>query len=112
MTQKFILLATESAYQSLVEDPRLIGADVLVCSLIDDRSQHTRIIAVTSQHYHLRFDLEKEDGLTVLPGMHDPEPIGDLHKCLSHVNAEPHHTMRQIALRLHEAHGPAFHPDT
>jgi hypothetical protein len=69
------------------------------------------IVAVYPRHAHTRFALADEPGVVVLPGFHDPAPIGALAMHLAHVEAKPEETMRAVALRLHVAHGPDFHPD-
>jgi hypothetical protein len=63
------------------------------------------------RHFHTRFALADEAGVVVVPAPHDPEPIGDLHEHLTHIEAQPGHTSRQVHLRLHGKHGAAFHPD-
>jgi hypothetical protein len=69
------------------------------------------IIAAYPRHHATRFALAEEEGIIVIPGAHDPEPIGDLHKHLGHIGAQPHHTSRHVHLRLAERHGDVFHPD-
>ena len=71
----------------------------------------TAIACVYPRHAHTRFALSDEDGIVVLPTGHDPAAIGDLHRHLAHIGAQPHHTGRDIGLMLHAKHGPQFHPD-
>lgn len=100
------MIVTAAAAQRLAEDPRLMGTP-----LHTSESAGVMLAAIEPRHANLRFELALEEGVTVLPGPHDPAPIGDLHKQLAHVDAKPHETMRAVALRLHVAHGPIFHPD-
>lgn len=73
----------------------------------------TVICAFEARHASARFLAANHQGVTVLPGMHDPEPIGPaIAALLPHVKAEHGETMRAVALRLHRKHGPMFHPDT
>lgn len=72
----------------------------------------TFIFVVRPRHFGARFELAKDARVMVLPGVHDPTPIGaTIAGALSHVNAKPTETMREVALRLHAVHGPAYHPD-
>jgi hypothetical protein len=65
-----------------------------------------------TQHPHLRFELAQFPQITVLPGMHDPLPIGQtIATALAVVNALPTETMRVVAMRLYALLGPIFHPD-
>jgi hypothetical protein len=109
LRQKFIAVITADAFAKLREDSRLIGAYVEASGIPNSTNV---MVAFQSQHANLRFDLATVEGITVLPGVHDPTPIGDLHQHLGHVNAQPQETMRTVALRLHTTHGPVFHPDT
>lgn len=70
------------------------------------------IAMMEPRNHNARFALDEFDGVHILPSHHNPDPIGDHHKHLTHVDAQPHESMRTVALRLHEAHGPCFHPDT
>ena len=69
------------------------------------------IVSSYHQHAHTALSMGQEESVTVLPSPHDPAPIGDLHEHLTHIEARPEHTPRQVYLRLHEKHGPQFHPD-
>ena len=72
-----------------------------------------RVQAVVYPYQHsLRREMGAEVGVSILPGMHDPAPIGDVHQHFTHAGAQPHHTAREVALRLHDLHGDQFHPDT
>ena len=63
--------------------------------------------------YAARDHLSRVEGSSVFPGMNDPSPIGKyVAKLVSHVKAQPVHTMREVGLLLHAEHGAAFHPDT
>jgi len=68
---------------------------------------------IEPKYYSTRSEIAALEGVTVLPGMHDPTPIGaTLAALLVHIKALPTETMREVSLRLAEVHGPAFHPDT
>jgi hypothetical protein len=72
-----------------------------------------KVVAVVyPRHHHTRFVLAKEDGVIVLPTGHDPEPIGETHKHLGHIDAKPHHTGRDVGVMLSDSHGAPFHPDS
>lgn len=71
------------------------------------------MVIVEPHNYNARFALADDAGITVLRSHNDSSPIGTTGAAhLTHVNAKPNETMRDIALRLHEKYGPAFHPDT
>lgn len=107
--QKILVLVSADAIEKLSMH-YLTAGTVTHWSMIDEKHS---IAAIFPRHLHARFALAEEDGITVLPGHHDPAPIGPaIAAALTHVKAKPTETMRAIALRLHAAHGPAFHPDT
>jgi hypothetical protein len=104
--QKIVLIVpTLARLREIVEAHSLTGC--AASGMADGRV----LVRVYPRHDHTRFALAEEPGVVVLPAAHDPEPIGDLHRHLGHIDAKPHHTMRHVALKLHEKHGPAFHPD-
>jgi hypothetical protein len=107
MHQKICILTDAETILTLADDPLLVGT-IIVSSTLDGK---TFVAMIYPKHAHTRFAIGS-DKIIVLPGCHDPAPIGEVHKHLAHIKAEPHHTMRDVALRLHDAHGSAFHPDT
>lgn len=111
MMQKIYLTATSSAWDRLSGSDGHAHPDVRVATAapLDDGSY---IVIVYPHGSNARFSLDAEDGIDVLPGHHDPAPIGVAHVHLAHVKAKPTHTMREAAMLLHAVHGPAFHPDT
>ena len=108
MTQKMILVFESAAIRDAVLQ-KTPNRHAAFGTLQDGRS----VAIVYPRHHEARFLLAQEPGVTVLPGAHDPGPIGEtVARALAHVNAKPTETMREVGLRLHEVHGPAFHPDT
>ena len=111
MMQKIYLKATAAAWDRLCGAGGQSHPDVRVATAapLEDGSY---IVIVYPHGSNARFSLDGEDGINVLPGHHDPAAIGPHAKHMTHVKAKPTHTMREAALLLHAAHGPAFHPDT
>jgi hypothetical protein len=106
--QKFFFITTQEIIKTLQSDMRFIYARITYSNIDSERV----IVMCLTPHSHLRFTLADE-GYVVLPGHHDPTPIGEsISRHLSHIDAQPHHSMREVSLRLYEKHGPAFHPDT
>lgn len=109
--QKLLIVADDlAARDRLLECPLLSG-----CAVIWSPAEHGAWLGVVEPlHAHVRFELEAAvQGIHVLPGHHDPTPVGDaITSLLPHVSAKPAETMREIAQRLYRKHGPHFHPDT
>jgi hypothetical protein len=111
MMQKFYVALTKAGQAALRADSRTLHCRIVVCS----RPQETgEIMAVIyPRHASLRFEIANIPGVTVLPGHHDPGPIGaDAAALMTVVKALPTETMRTVATRLHSVYGPDFHPDT
>lgn len=107
MTAKIVIIAETPKIEAALGT---YGSNHSYCSGVDSNRS---ICVIYPRHHHARFALADEPGVTVMPGMHDPTPIGaTVAAALAHVNAKPTETMREVALRLHEKHGSAFHPDT
>ena len=97
------------SFERLIEIVEKHSLDEYIVSGIGDGRL---IVASFPQHHHTRFALAEEEGVVVIPGAHAPEPVGDLHKHLAHIDAKPHHTARDTLLRLHAKHGSdLLHPD-
>ena len=75
-------------------------------------SDGTVAVCAYPRHHHTRFALADEEGVTVLPAAGDPAPIGEVHRSLASIDAQPEQTARDVLLSLYEKHGAAFHPDT
>lgn len=103
-----MFITTRSAIAGLREK-YTFSSGLIAAGITDGRI----IVVGNPKHHAARFLLAEEPGVTVLPGQHDPAQIGDsVAAALAHVKAKPTETMREVALRLHAEHGPAFHPDT
>ena len=106
MRQKIVFLVDSHERLTALIEAHVLG-ECVASSLGDGRI----LARAYPRHDHTRFALADEEGVVVLPTGHDPEPIGDLHRHLAHIDAQPHHTGRDVGLALHLKHGPAFHPD-
>jgi len=106
--EKIVFIAASYERVSHIIDKYQIDGGYWISSIDAERV----IVVAYPRHHATRFMIADEDGITVLPSRHDTEPIGDLHQHLSHVDAKPHHTSREIHHRLHAAHGPEWSPDT
>ena len=108
MVAKVVFIAKSHEMVSDLIDKYAIDRGYWLSALDDGRV----IVVAYPRHHFTRFALADEDGVTVLPGPHDPGPIGDVHKHLTHIEAKPHHTSREVHLKLHDKHGHQWHPDT
>jgi hypothetical protein len=104
---KIIFIANTAAHVSEMIDKHSIDGGYWLSPIDDGRI----LVAAYPRHHSTRFALAEEEGIVVMPGSHDPEPIGDIHKHLDHIGAQPYHTARHVHLRLAERHGDVFHPD-
>jgi hypothetical protein len=105
---KVVFIAKSAEHVNEMIDKHAIDGGHWISQMDDGRL----LVVGYPRHHATRFALAEEKGIVVIPGPHAPEPIGDLHKHLEHVGAQPHHTSRQVHLLLHDKHGPAFHSDT
>jgi hypothetical protein len=108
MIAKIVFIASSYDIVSSVIEKHSIDGGYWLTAIDDGRL----IVVAYPRHHSTRFSLADEEGVIVMPGPHDPNPIGDLHEHLLHIDARPHHTPREVHLRLHEQHGAAWHPDT
>ena len=105
---KLIFIVDSIEALSVSIDRHRFDGGIIASELDDGRC----IVVATARHHHTRFVLAEETGVVVLPGHHDPEPIGELHKHLAHIDAKPSEPMRKIAVRLAARHGPHLHPES
>ena len=107
MNPKVVFIAKSADHLATLVETHAFDGGMQSSGLADGRV----VVVAHPRHAHTRFALADETGVVVLPGPHAPEPIGDLHQHLAHIEAQPEQTPRQVYLLLHERHGPAFHPD-